>query len=122
MSYDVRFIESDYFEVRDRPAFEAWIRTTTAEDVALNLLWEDERVMLNMVEGEMSGLRFLDQDGEEVDTDAFLKGLCGHLSVGQSACIIAMGFTRGRNSIAYSWATKWRITPDEPETLANISL
>ena len=122
MSYDVRFVESDYFAVRDRTAFESWVRTTTDEDVDLKLFWEDDRVMLNIVEGEMSELRFLDQEGEEVETDTFLKGLCSHLSDGESACIIAMGFTRGRNSIAYSWATKWRITPEGPETLADISL
>ena len=119
MGYDVRFIQSDRFQVKDRAAFESWLEETAEE--SLKRFWNDEGVMFNMVDGDNCGLRFLTTESEkypygEVETNDFLGGLVEHLAEGESAAILVMGFERDSNSsgdyINYAYATRYEATPE----------
>ena len=57
---------------------------------------------------------------EEVDTDAFLSGLTAHLCDGEKSTIVAMGFERNPNGIAYSWASKWEVRPEGYKVLSEL--
>ena len=111
MSYDVRYIQSEQFEVKDREEFQNWINNNVADDF-LQTLWNGNHVVLNMVEGDMFDLRFLRPSGDEIETDEFLNGLCSHLSEGVTAKIMVMGFERSSRFINYSYANHYEISPD----------
>ena len=129
MSYAVRFVQSNRFQVKDRAAFESWLEETAEE--SLKRFWNDDGVMLNMVDGDNHGLRFMTAESEkypygEVETNDFLGGLTQHLVDGESAAILVMGFDRDSSGIGdyitSGYATRYEVTPEGFKEAGNLDV
>ena len=123
MSYDVRHIQSEKFEVKDKQDFQDWMKENIADDF-LQVFWDGDRVALNMTDGDMFDLRFLNPNGEEFETEDFLNGLCSHLPEGETAKILVMGFEKNtrNNFINYSYANHYEISSDGYEQLMSADI
>jgi hypothetical protein len=95
---------SNYFRIKDRAAFEAWLNTVCYQE--LSILAKDDdplRVGLNATHGDCSGfaINYEDENGEEQN---LLEGLAQHLADGEVAVLIEAGSERCRYISGYAVA------------------
>jgi hypothetical protein len=88
---------TNYFRVKDRTAFEAWIDTVCYQDLSIMVKDAADPLLvgLNATNGDCSGfsINYEDEDGEERN---LLEGLAQHLAEGEVAVLVEAGSERAR--------------------------
>ena len=89
---------TNYFRIKERAAFDAWVDTVCYQE--LSIIEKDGdplRVGLNATSGDCSGfsINYEDEDGEEQN---LLEGLAQHLAEGEVAILVESGAEKCRNA------------------------
>lgn len=95
---------TNYFRIKERAAFDAWVDTVCYQE--LSIIEKDGdplRVGLNATSGDCSGfsINYEDEDGEEQN---LLEGLAQHLAEGEVAILVESGAEKCRYVTGYAIA------------------
>lgn len=122
MSNYVSTARSNYFRVKDREAFEAWLNTVCYQELSIIEKDTDPLLVgLNATNGDCSGfaLSYEDDNGEE---QSLLEGLAQHLAEGEVAILVEAGAEKCRYVSGFAVAVMADPTAESGHKVLEVSL
>lgn len=112
---------TNYFRVKDREEFEAWLETVGYNELSIIETDDAQRVGLNATHGDCAGWSTSWQD-EEGDEHDLLEELASHLADGEVAILVEAGAENARYVTGFAIAVQPDPTAPEGYRKLEISI